>query len=668
MPLIVLWRASLQLTTATDPTTRSYLRRLMATAMDGGIPIHFLDKPELQDFPYKSHYFETCPLPFNLNTFPENFFEFEYSEAMCQFETFKNYNYCNSENFNEASLRMHFWDPILNILFRHGLRPNDEIISELNLQRFLRLNDLRKVDYTVLSRKYKFPVLLVEMAEESMNQPMNHKDFSKLTTMLTISCLEQAKILLRNKINPVKARTFGIWDGGVQCQLLVAHPVIVKGPDGSPSDDIYIVISSPDHWFLDMVLPNNVSSDRSSICHCCYGEVDVYCAPARDQIPEDLKYITDESCIRDPSFEPLPSTQSIPRENSNAQRIHQRTFQDLDPISFEKLAIFVYCIKRHIISIDNYDTSLNSNFRNINFPNVAYVPKSCSKHTSKTPIDLGRQTHFEISDKSVSRKLFNIGSDTFGVKKCLSFEFELYVNIFKNHHVIFPYVHSAEIDGKDSNYVNYSFELMKPLLGTGNFGNLFNEKPFGPHVRDEEFGPLLLDTITFALHTLNALNHLHEEFYIIHCDISPSNVMFSTLDGCWKLNDFGESLKLEDSLSRPREVGTRNFIAPESFKTGIFTKASDIFSLGSVLMLTFNLRLVYLFEIQGCTQKLEKAYNEFYSVAQKMVINDPAKRPGAKQAMSDFYEVLIRNNLQEFGISGNRRLMLQIAASINIQR
>jgi hypothetical protein len=85
-------------------------------------------------------------------------------------------------------------------------------------------------------------------------------------------------------------------------------------------------------------------------------------------------------------------------------------------------------------------------------------------------------------------------------------------------------------------------------------------------------------------------------------------------------------------------------------------------------VLTFNLRLVYLFEIQGCTQKLEKAYNEFYSVAQKMVINDPAKRPGAKQAMSDFYEVLIRNNLQEFGISGNRRLMLQIAASINIQR
>ena len=110
-----------------------------------------------------------------------------------------------------------------------------------------------------------------------------------------------------------------------------------------------------------------------------------------------------------------------------------------------------------------------------------------------------------------------------------------------------------------------------------------------------------------------------------------SIAIFHLRDDCWKLIDFGESLKQEDSLLQPREVGTGHFIPPESLKSGIFTKASDIYSLGAVLMYTFNFRLIYLLEIQGCDQKLERAYNEFCSVAQKMVVNNPPTRPSALQ-------------------------------------
>ena len=85
MPLTIFWRAGLQLTAATDPTTRSYLRRIMITAIDGGIPVHFLDKPELQNFPYKSDFFESCAFPFNFNDFPDDYFIIEHSEAISQF-------------------------------------------------------------------------------------------------------------------------------------------------------------------------------------------------------------------------------------------------------------------------------------------------------------------------------------------------------------------------------------------------------------------------------------------------------------------------------------------------------------------------------------------------------------------------------------------------------
>lgn len=130
-------------------------------------------------------------MPFNNNEFNDKF-KTEFSEVIPQFETFK--NYCHSEHFNEASLRMHLWDPILNILFKNGLRPDYEIISDLNLQNILPLDDLCKVDCSVLSKKYKYPVLIVEMAKEALNQPLYHKDFTKLTTMLTISCINQAEI------------------------------------------------------------------------------------------------------------------------------------------------------------------------------------------------------------------------------------------------------------------------------------------------------------------------------------------------------------------------------------------------------------------------------------------------------------------------------------------
>lgn len=630
----------------------------MLSAINGGIPIHFLDKPELQGFPYNSDYFESCGFPFNNYEF-NNHFDAEISEIASQFETFK--NHCQSKHFNEASLRMHLWDPILNILFKNRLHPNVEIISELNLQSILPLDDLRKVDYSVLSKKYKYPVLLVEMAEEAMNQPLSHKDFTKLTTILTISCINQAETLRRNKINPVLARTFGIWDGGTQCQLLVAHPVIVKKPN-EEFDAIYIVISSPDHWFLDLARPNSFPLNRNSDCYCCNGTIGLYRVPPRTQLPDDLKTISDDRDLHDLNMEdPTPST-SI---SSSAIQPQLRTFSDCDPESLKRLAIFIYCIKNHIDSIDQIDSNSGPGFKGFKIPNNTYVPGSRSKHEISTPSGK-KMKHTEMAELGVSKRLFqaeHIGLSSVEIRKPLTFEFELYRKYLKNL-PIFPFLCSAEID---ANYVNYKFEYMEPLLGTGVFGVYFDEKSFGPNVRGKQFGPLLVDTLIFSVHVLNALHCLHEEFGVVHCDISPSNVMYSSLDDCWKLIDFGESLILQDSVTRPREIGTSNYIAPESIKTGIFDKASDIFSLASVIKYTLNIRLMYLLEMQGCDRQLEMAYDKFFSVIQQMLARDPAKRPSAKQAMKNFLEILFQNDLQKFGFSGNKRLLLDITSSINIQ-
>lgn len=69
----------------------------------------------------------------------------------------------------------------------------------------------------------------------------------------------------------------------------------------------------------------------------------------------------------------------------------------------------------------------------------------------------------------------------------------------------------------------------------------------------------------------------------MHGGILPGNIMFSPSDDIWKLNDFENSLPIEKSLKIVRKCGSRDFIAPESLKTGIFTKSSVVYALGQVL-------------------------------------------------------------------------------------
>ncbi len=49
------------------------------------------------------------------------------------------------------------------------------------------------------------------------------------------------------------------------------------------------------------------------------------------------------------------------------------------------------------------------------------------------------------------------------------------------------------------------------------------------------------------------------------------------------MNDFVQSVDIEKSLKTTRAAGTKGYISLESRVTGLFTKASDVFSLGKVI-------------------------------------------------------------------------------------
>lgn len=92
----------------------------------------------------------------------------------------------------------------------------------------------------------------------------------------------------------------------------------------------------------------------------------------------------------------------------------------------------------------------------------------------------------------------------------------------------------------------------------------------------------LQETVALARAMLSALSYAHSR-NVLHRDLKPSNVLF---DGDkYRLSDFGIRGELIGGHTVPGELaGTILYMAPEAIRTGSLTAASDIFSLGLLLV------------------------------------------------------------------------------------
>jgi serine/threonine protein kinase len=92
----------------------------------------------------------------------------------------------------------------------------------------------------------------------------------------------------------------------------------------------------------------------------------------------------------------------------------------------------------------------------------------------------------------------------------------------------------------------------------------------------------VLGKITFML--LKGLYQLHKQLHIVHRDIKPANILLN-LEGVAKISDFGISRPLANTLAMCTSLkGTQNYMAPERIERQSYGFASDIWSLGLVVL------------------------------------------------------------------------------------
>ena len=118
---------------------------------------------------------------------------------------------------------------------------------------------------------------------------------------------------------------------------------------------------------------------------------------------------------------------------------------------------------------------------------------------------------------------------------------------------------------------------------------------------------------------------------IVHADISPSNVMYSTTTNFYKLVDFNHAFRVNDAghiQKRKHFYGTKGFQAPEIEAGGIANFSTDVFSLGKVFY--WNALEEYI-DVAGDAGVFEHPVDDdVFEFCHKMTREDPQDRLSAE--------------------------------------
>ena len=153
---------------------QAILRRIAIVAANGGIAFHYFN--QVPDIKLSKEVFPCACLPLMNNL------DRTVVDSVTIQKTVNNFKTCYRYKKSEANLRLFLWDPLLMSLLTNGV--DDEkfygISSECPLKNFAEFGEIsKKIDFALLSKKFKLPMLHTEIGTDSIHYPFAHKDSSK---------------------------------------------------------------------------------------------------------------------------------------------------------------------------------------------------------------------------------------------------------------------------------------------------------------------------------------------------------------------------------------------------------------------------------------------------------------------------------------------------------
>lgn len=672
IPKDVIYRAADLMVEHPNHPVETICRRIIVVGINHGLPLNLFDVLREMNitedrWPYKSTDFDRILIDFaNINPEQSSFLELELRNPIDSVKKF--IRNCASEH----DLRSLFWDSVFTTLLLQALRdldnaPNNfRVSSEWNFSSLEYQNENQDqydtqnkiVDFVVLSTSFgkEIPILLIEVGKENFGINENsHKDFSKMIPMMCICCYLLALLLEANGKKAENARIYGVWVGRFQFQACVAYPKIERNPE-SGLHEITIHIYFPPEWkfdILDSHIPPLLTETGPNVVHV---------TPSQKFVPGRNNIVT--NYLSDPT---------VPHFNEDTINIIDDQFYTTtsEPaVTFPNDLMYGGIL--NLDSLWKLKTVFKAVFENLNIHGqigeYLTLPRSFSEYKPLGLIIPSRPSSFHLTPGShrlgtapafphsqephsptVGRTraakrngdmtyLRKILKRNFGIelRKKSRMEYIIYKDYIGGLPQYFPKVFYAVQDKDDPEY--YYFGLDHIALFLMDNGKLSGRFDF------EDFKSGFITILGFAIEILNGIQILHDWFGIVHSDISPSNIGYDFTPTLWKLFDFDQAMFEEESARTVRVAGTPGYTAPESLRTGIFTKASDIWSFGNVIFVQLLLPLMNYVDYSkrngSIPQELLDSYYEYEAIIISMIASDPSIRPTARGALEKLFPLV----------------------------
>ena len=646
IPLDIIHRCRVRARSNVDENMASLLRRMIRCCISGGIPIEMLNLEQFSFLDLPRELFKRVQLNHQNATGIDRTLQDLITPHLLQA-----WNNLFTDSL-ESPLRSLFWDPVLNHLFNG--QANLRIWPEWQVKKLFPKLSGRKMDYSVLFDLLgiNLPIFVAEIGKDAFSSDSPHKDQSKQIGALNLVCLKMAHELVRCGKDPEHARVYGLWIGGPVFQLCVAIPVVTKFiENGEEIWDIHIHVCFETGWTFNLALNTRPerrhANERIPDEQLIPGTLGTMPYPF---LPTDAVNIIED--INIPTD--LPQIQlNRPRQTREAT---DRVFRHgVNQNALNVLAWFIKLAKNRV----DFLLSDQSNYRGPNRRFRENLPRGVIVQSTSGLTPLAHRPNQLFASLANVRR---INFDTVLTERTSVTEFRVWMELMK-FPGIFPTLSNFEIR-EDGRKFAYEFEKMHGMFVNGEISSRLH----CPTAIESLFHCLL-----FGINCLYSLHILHEEIGVVHSDISPSNLMFSIIFNRWKVNDYDHSLPIDESLNRPRTAGTPGFVAPESEATGIFSKASDIYSLGTLMMKVIDpilLGQICLLESDDedsdaeeyirQTRTLEPQAMRFTDVMMSMCRQNPSNRPTAIEALKRVYDIFMSNSTFSRSINPNDFYFLTI--------
>ena len=558
-----------------DPELKNQdIRRVATIAMSGGLA---LDK--LNAIGWNSRNYPPEALDWS-KAFSPNVVE---AEILCKYQdacqTFIEHK--PLESLNERSLCQSSWYRII----QDGLSGSGLLMRmEWSPSGSYDLDDSRSVDVGFLDNDGD-ALLLLECALERSPPGTDHKDYSKLETIVSITCRKKANRLIEQGRSPLSVRCYGMLIGGRGAQLLTAklHYRTISG-----KRQLHVRISKEEAWYIDLVN-----------------------GPHFDQITPSTA-----DTFNDYANNPL-----------NDPRLNNRSLLAIDWFLGRVRKTNADIQNAQPIAPGSYDSASLSVFEVGSF-DPAVIPCSTRGTNKETPLKyrLAQVTRTSLGNLRNHQPTHDL---TFTLQKYLVHsELELYKSLHQAYPLSFPHLLDASVD-EQSGTVQYTFERMYPATDSqrARINNSFFQILYQNLTSSSSCCRFLQDAFELLLGASVGLYILHEKCSMVHSDVTPSNLMYSWLHGCWKLIDLEQAQPIEYSLKTPRLAGTQGFCDRQAKDTKIFTKANDVHALGRTIQWIFY-RI--LGSLQCSTVEQEKCVDLIVRLAAAMTSFEAQDRPSVQ--------------------------------------